>query len=503
MDTRTADDPNVTAPNFFWPTVGRPGVVPLWALVPTPNQPRQYFDPTELALLADTIKKGGQREILTVRELTDAEKEKYSPARYMIKSGERRWRGAGEAGLSGVEIRVKYYVDEAAEALDTWMLNEQRAHLSDIENARYMVHLTKLHDWQTQAEIATGMGKDVFWVSQHQTLMKLSPKAMARMEPWVEEAQRFVRGVGVFLGRLTHDVQDQLVESLPKECTVGARQVAWMSDQLKAMGVEQETRSRSPEKIRRRILKLSDRIVREADGLLDASDLGKIFINTIPSERRDLLRKLREAHQRLGNLLTRTEELSVLPQLTKQDERIEVTSTVKPPPAPAPVQARKPTPAAVEDKSQRSAEAFIAKTGRVETSAPPRTTQRQSWPRANVSPAPLQPVVKGVKLAPVTPAPTMYSQTPPRPLQESPHESESPQATEARKIREWARKGITLNAYRDGRFPLVTLTPYEYLAELDKAEKGVLEFQVKKKSKPEHLPTRAQAIEAAKLTGQR
>src|SRR4029078_12970078 len=93
------------SPDFDWPPGGRPGVVPLWALIPTPNQPRQYFDEDELKALAETMKPengGQQREILTVRALDNEEQLQYDPARYMIKSGERRFRAAHLANLSTI-----------------------------------------------------------------------------------------------------------------------------------------------------------------------------------------------------------------------------------------------------------------------------------------------------------------------------------------------------------------------------------------------------------------
>src|SRR3989344_3049561 len=114
---------NRLPPNFVWPTVGHPGRVPLWALVPTPKQPRLFFDDAELHALAETMKpenQGQQREILTVRELTEEELLQYYPARYMIKSGERRWRAAALAGLEDVEKRGRAYASKKEEKLDTF-----------------------------------------------------------------------------------------------------------------------------------------------------------------------------------------------------------------------------------------------------------------------------------------------------------------------------------------------------------------------------------------------
>src|SRR3989344_2366030 len=301
MDTRTEAGSDITKePGFFWPTLGKPGLVPLWALIPTPNQPRKHFDKDGLKILADTMGGGKQREIIPARELTPAEKKEYAPARYMIKSGERRWRSADLAELPGVEIRVKEYESEAEEALDTFMLNENRIGLSDIENARYLLHLMKLHGWKTQQQVADGIGKDQAWVAQHMALLKCSPKVQARMEPSVDEEKRFVRSVGVFLARFTHEEQDRLVSRLPPECTVGARQIAWMTADLKEQGVVLETRQRSPAEIQRRLNNLSKRINAEAENLLTASDFGKLFNYTSPEIRHRVLHTLRTAYATLG-----------------------------------------------------------------------------------------------------------------------------------------------------------------------------------------------------------
>ena len=129
-----------------WPTVGEYGIVPISSIVESPYNPRKHFDDEETAEIAESIKKGGQREIATVRELSDDEiATEYPGKRYMLSSGARRFRGATRAGEQWFEIRVKRYVSRASEKLDAFMLNEDRKGLSDIENAWAIADLMKEH----------------------------------------------------------------------------------------------------------------------------------------------------------------------------------------------------------------------------------------------------------------------------------------------------------------------------------------------------------------------
>ena len=72
-------------------------------IIPNPNQPRTNFDEEALSELADSIRTLGLIQPITVR--------KDVAGKYMIISGERRWRASQAAGLEKVPAYIRE-VDE-------------------------------------------------------------------------------------------------------------------------------------------------------------------------------------------------------------------------------------------------------------------------------------------------------------------------------------------------------------------------------------------------------
>jgi len=102
--------------------------LPIDLLDPNPFQPRMNFDEEMLRDLADSIRTQGVLQPILVRPHPDV------PARYQIIAGERRWRGAGMAGLHEIPVvcRELTDVESAAAAL---IENLQRENLNPIEEA--------------------------------------------------------------------------------------------------------------------------------------------------------------------------------------------------------------------------------------------------------------------------------------------------------------------------------------------------------------------------------
>ena len=90
------------------------------------SQPRKQFDPDALADLADSIRRHGILQPLTVRKL--------SSGYYQIIAGERRWRAARMAGLSEVPVLIIEADDRKAMEL-AMIENLQREDLNPIEEA--------------------------------------------------------------------------------------------------------------------------------------------------------------------------------------------------------------------------------------------------------------------------------------------------------------------------------------------------------------------------------
>ena len=96
-------------------------------------QPRQYFDETKLAELAQTIKKHGVLEPLLVRKLP-------SQNQYELVAGGRRYRAAKLAGLTEVPVIVRELSDE--QAIEIAIIeNLQREDLNPVEETESILKL--------------------------------------------------------------------------------------------------------------------------------------------------------------------------------------------------------------------------------------------------------------------------------------------------------------------------------------------------------------------------
>ncbi len=337
------------APGFVWPTVGHPGRVPLWALAPSPNQPRTYFDPDELKALAETMcpdKKGHQREIVTVRALTSQELEQYFPARYLIKSGERRWRAADIAGLADIEIRVKEYENAAFEKLDMYMLNENRVGLSDIEDAHYLAGLMSDFALTTQEELSALTGKKLFHVSQHLALLKLIPEVQALMHPSIDVRSRLRMGSAIIFSRLKEDAQREFVDRMPKGKGVTTRrQVDWLKAEIAKGGVQISTRQMKPGKLRQAVVFFMGQLSRRAGEIARLPEFDRLFDNLEPDEAFNLLGDVKDAQAELSELVARIEELSKPFDPPKAASTVERQNAASKPATPQPA-AKTPSAAA-------------------------------------------------------------------------------------------------------------------------------------------------------------
>lgn len=124
--------------------------VPLDRIVPNRYQPRQSFEPGELAQLAESVKRNGVLQPILVRRKADG--------LFELIAGERRYRAAKLAGLKGIPAVVRNSSDEQSMEL-ALIENLQREDLNPIEEARaYYRLLTEFS--LTQETLAQRFGKD-------------------------------------------------------------------------------------------------------------------------------------------------------------------------------------------------------------------------------------------------------------------------------------------------------------------------------------------------------
>lgn len=132
-------------------------------ITPNPTQPRREFDDEALQELADSIRQLGVIQPITVRKVADD--------RYVIISGERRWRAARIVGLEQLPAYIRDVDDENLHAM-ALVENIQRQDLNAIEIALGMQRLIE-ECGLTQEAMADKVGKKRSTVSNYMRLLSL------------------------------------------------------------------------------------------------------------------------------------------------------------------------------------------------------------------------------------------------------------------------------------------------------------------------------------------
>src|SRR5574344_299938 len=136
------------------------------------GQPRKNFDEDALNDLADSIRRHGIIQPLTVRKLQSGY--------YQIIAGERRWRAARMAGLDQVPAIVIEADDRKAMEL-AMIENLQREDLNPMEEAEGYRQLMEQYNL-TQEETAQRVGKSRSAVANALRLLNLCPSVRAMVE---------------------------------------------------------------------------------------------------------------------------------------------------------------------------------------------------------------------------------------------------------------------------------------------------------------------------------
>lgn len=132
-------------------------------IIPNPTQPRKRFDDEALQELADSIRQLGVIQPVTLRK---AEGDKY-----IIISGERRWRASQIVGLESLPAYIREADDENLHAM-ALVENIQRQDLNAIEIALGMQRLIE-ECGLTQEAMADKVGKKRSTVSNYMRLLNL------------------------------------------------------------------------------------------------------------------------------------------------------------------------------------------------------------------------------------------------------------------------------------------------------------------------------------------
>lgn len=139
--------------------------IPLSDIIPNEDQPRSDFDKASLEELATSIKHIGLVQPITVVELED------KSGKYMIISGERRYRAAKMAGLETLPAYIRTAEDEQIMEM-ALIENIQREDLNAIEISLAFKKLIENYDL-TQEQLSSRVGKKRATISNYLRLLKL------------------------------------------------------------------------------------------------------------------------------------------------------------------------------------------------------------------------------------------------------------------------------------------------------------------------------------------
>ena len=147
--------------------------IPVDRLRPNPRQPRNHFDDEALEELAASIRRHGVLQPLLVSE--------DRPDRYLLITGERRWRAARLAGLKTVPAVIRERLEDVQLLELALVENLQRRDLTPLEEARAFEYLrTSLG--LSQQEIADRVGMNRSTVANSLRLLKLPIEVQEMVE---------------------------------------------------------------------------------------------------------------------------------------------------------------------------------------------------------------------------------------------------------------------------------------------------------------------------------
>lgn len=447
-----------------WPGTNEHGSVPIDLLVPDDEQSRVFFDLAELFLLAENIRNNGQCEIVTVRILTDEERKsarirKHFPqGRYLIIGGERRWVASKIAGMDTIEILVRVYKSRKEQDVAAFNMNVRQVSLTDYERARHARELADRHGWKTQAEVAFHLDLNQMTVSLYWAVLGSHPSVLERMHPSIPERERLKLPVAVLLARFEPKVQEQLILTMPKNLHTISEQKTWIRREARGKGISLPTHTRSPAKLRERVVTLAGIVERTVEELSLVTDFPTLFANATPEQVSVTVDMLGNAHKKLGKFLKLVEECGKKKE-GKREERMETLATK---PLPAKTKTSIPSAWARETKERR-------------------TDDQKKIPK---------PAHKLNKVTKVRP--TVQSIRTPKRVEGHILSAAPVPTPEKKPLPSTRRKEWTVNCWDTNALRTVSkvVGPEEYIKLWDGK---LLEFQRNKKPKPGHLPTREEA----------
>ncbi|MBE6201275.1 MAG: ParB/RepB/Spo0J family partition protein [Rikenellaceae bacterium] len=248
------------------PAVSRMEELDIELIIPNPKQPRTTFDDDALEELADSIATLGLIQPITVRRETDG--------KYIIISGERRWRASRLAGRKTIPAYVREADDKELHEM-ALVENIQRQDLNAMEIA---ISLQRLIDecGVTQETVAQRVGKKRSTIANYLRLMQLSPEVQAALK-----ANLITMGHAKAIAGVEVEQQPQIVKKvIKKELSVRATEqlVKKLADKQAAEANTTEVADEFPEVYTKVVEQLSRLLCEDIKIKRSADGSGKIIV---------------------------------------------------------------------------------------------------------------------------------------------------------------------------------------------------------------------------------
>lgn len=191
--------------------------LPIADVRPDPEQPRKYFRKTALAALAQSIKKTGQRQAITVRQRVPGAKPPYE-----IIDGERRFLACQIAGIATIRADIEErpileHTQQHLLSLASNFMREGHTHMEISQAIAYQV-AASIAGGKTRGQainqLCEAIGESDAWIYQYLQLQNLGSKLQELMHPEVAEEKRVRFAEAVVLAGLPADKQTTIYRRL-------------------------------------------------------------------------------------------------------------------------------------------------------------------------------------------------------------------------------------------------------------------------------------------------
>jgi len=180
-----------------------------------PDQPRRYFDPTDLELLGASLAHKQQQPV-TVRPHPQPTAKRV----WQIIDGERRWRAAKKLGLPLWIVVDGDIADDHQLHTASFSANFCRAGHTHAETAAAIER--ELKTGKTYAEIGALVGKSESWAVKEHSFLKLAPEVLALIDPPTPREDKIPNKVALLLTSFPPEKQLKLWNQYKAKGVAGA-----------------------------------------------------------------------------------------------------------------------------------------------------------------------------------------------------------------------------------------------------------------------------------------